>query len=1340
LPAGFIPSAAVAGDFNRDGKMDWAVSNAGSNDIWIYFGNGDGTSQLPTIIRLRGASPIGLVAADLRKIGILDLVVAEVDSQSIGVLLGKGDGTFAPEVDYFLPAPPLSLNVADFNGDGHLDIVVGLLGDQTTGPLATLLGDGTGKFGAPTTRIADAITGSYATTTVIAKDLNGDGLPDLVVVDEGGVVPGAHSYLGRGDGTFKHGGYFFESGGFSFVSNVALGDMDEDGCVDAVTVEAAALVRIFKGTCDGNFVGFPNVTTVGGGDAGVAIAIADMDGDGHLDVVTAGGFFGVDPIFGQEATNLVTVLKGDGHGNLQLPKVFRNEPTSFGLALADLNGDGKPDVITASQDADKAAVFLNDGTGAFAGPYGGYVGYIQNGQGGTINAPFTDFYFRDINGDGKPDLALVDQQQSFYNPWEFTVLLNDGTNHFGPPIRSPMADGSGYVIGHLLGDFRNTGKPDLLVYECGGGCEGNPAILFAANNGNGQFGPPKTTRLDVNTFSGLGAIAAGDFNKDGKLDFVVASGIPGNSPLFSSGPLGLTVFLGNGDGTFRQQPTIPYSPSIASGTTFPLIFANDFNKDGNLDVLVWYANNIVGVGTNGVYEFLGKGDGTFTAPKLVLPNFSNFGMADLNHDGLPDIVEYSTKPVEGGFIVPESYSIYLGQPDGSFTFSQTYAPYANSFLTDYLFDNGEPALRLSPMLADFTGDGNIDIASFQIGGSFPNPVTYIQILAGNGDGTFTPTFASFNLDKRGFPSTAVDINGDGRADLIEVDGWTSSYHIIPAIPGPTVQLQLAAQPIIGPNGTLIVNLSLPATSGTTVQLSTSDPNISLPATVTVPSGSLSVNVPFTIGPGYNSSRVFALNATLSGQTATIYSYQTTAALAGFKLSSLSQKEVAPPTGTTHDYNVVIFSLGGYSSNTVQFSCQGLPAGATCQFGSNSLALPAGQSLGDSLTIQVGTNTPLGTYPFQATATDGAVTNHLPLRLVVADFSLSASPASVTVVEGNTANLNFTIQGTAGWTDLVSTACVVSPQVQNGPGCSGGGSLFAGTYPVTVSTFNVSPANFTIQFSGSADGVTHQAAPVTLHIQNAVGAVSPTSAQIPVGSSAPFNVSVTSQNGLTDQFTFSCPGLPAGMSCNFSPPSGTLPANGTLTTTLTINVNSRPAAAFHGLPPNTGSLPRTILLLTQLATVFLTFLFLLHMYRGIRSTPTLSACAGGFALFLAFLVVGAVACGGGGAAPPPPPVPTVSLQANPATITVGSSTTLTWTSTNATQLSISPGVGSVSPQGSTVVHPTSSTTYTISASGPGGFASATAPVTVNPAPQVVVTVQATSPSVIVTPSPIIVTIP
>jgi hypothetical protein len=212
-----------------------------------------------------------------------------------------------------------------------------------------------------------------------------------------------------------------------------------------------------------------------------------------------------------------------------------------------------------------------------------------------------------------------------------------------------------------------------------------------------------------------------------------------------------------------------------------------------------------------------------------------------------------------------------------------------------------------------------------------------------------------------------------------------------------------------------------------------------------------------------------------------------------------------------------------------------------------------------------------------------------------------------------------------------------------------------------------------------------------------------------------------------------------MTCSFNPPSGTLPGNGTLTSTLTINVNSKPAA-FHGFPPNAAGRLRISVPLMKLATVFLTCLLLLYVYRTTRTIPTWSVSMAWSALFLTFLVVGVIACGGGASGPPPPPPPSVSLQANPSTINEGSSTSLSWTSTNATQLSISPGVGSVPPQGSTVVQPTSSTTFTISASGPGGSASASAPVTVNPAPKVVVTVQATSPSVTVTPGSVTVTIP
>jgi hypothetical protein len=103
LLAGQIPTAVATGDFNGDGKLDWAISNGRDNSIWLYFGKGDGTASLPTILPTAGIGPSWLTATDLNGDGKLDLVVAEADSSTIGVFLGNGDGTFQTEVRYPVP-------------------------------------------------------------------------------------------------------------------------------------------------------------------------------------------------------------------------------------------------------------------------------------------------------------------------------------------------------------------------------------------------------------------------------------------------------------------------------------------------------------------------------------------------------------------------------------------------------------------------------------------------------------------------------------------------------------------------------------------------------------------------------------------------------------------------------------------------------------------------------------------------------------------------------------------------------------------------------------------------------------------------------------------------------------------------------------------------------------------------------------------------------------------------------------------------------------------------------------------------------------------------------------
>lgn len=1258
LPTGFLPTSVATGDFNRDGKMDWVVSDGGSNDLWMYFGSGDGTAQLPRIIRLTGEAPTQVVSADLRHVGIMDLVVAEADSQTIGVLLGNGDGTFQPEVTYYVQAPPLSLAVGDVNGDGKLDLVAGLLGDDTTGPLATLLGDGTGKFGAPVLTPATNPIGSYATTTIVLKDLNNDGLTDAVLIDEGQVVAGAHSYLSSGDGTFKQADYFLEGdGGVTVPTTVAVGDLDGDGCLDAVTGEALGVVRIFKGTCDGNFQGFPNVLTSGAGEAPVNVQLADMNGDGNLDVITGGGFFGVGAGFGEEASNLVTVLFGDGKGNLSPPKVYRAEPSLYGLGVADLNGDGKPEVIAASQDTDTVVVLKNDGQGDLDGPSGNYVGYITGGEGGAVNAPYSNFLVQDLNGDGKPDLAFIEAEQYYSTPWDLAVMLNDGTGHFGTPSRTAMADFGNPPTGYVLGDFRNAGVPDLVVSSSGYQGKSNADLIFVPNNGSGTFGHAQVTLLDPTQIPAVGLLAAGDFNGDGKLDLVGTVFSPASvagKPSYE-----LVAFLGNGDGTFRV------GASAQLGVTAPpfMVFVGDYNRDGKLDVLVWTYDNIVGTTNHNVYEFLGDGDGTFAPPKMILPNFGFFGMADLNHDGYPDIVEFNqleaSPPVS---LDMPSFTVYIGQPDGTFKQAQTYSAYSGLVYPGYGFSNVGPSQILTPMLADFNGDGNTDVGVVMMT-PYPNARGYMQVLAGNGDGTFTPTYEVIPFDKFGLPTNGADVTGDGRADLLELDGWPSSFHVIPSVPGPTVQLSLASQPIIGANGTLIVNLSLIPSAATTVQLSANDPNIQIPSSITIPANTPSASLPFTISGAFDSSTVFSISAQLNGQTSTIYSYQTSQASAGFRLFTNLTKESAPPGGTTRDYAIGLVSIGGYSTSA-QLSCQGLPAGATCQFGSNPLPISAGQSVGDSLAIQTSSSTPTGSYTVIVVASDGAVSDQMKLALTVADFTLSVAPPSATVLIGGTANFSLALGAVGNWTDPVTVGCTLTGTTTTG--CSASGSYVPGTFPFNVSTFGFAPGDYTINVSGSADGVSHAANSAVLHVQGATAAVAPTSANISVGGSASFNVTLESLNGYSDQFTFSCPNVPAGVSCNFSPASGALSANGNLATALTVAVSSLPSAVVTtGRPNGSPQVPVTFLLSAGLILALAIMGALLTSVPARQRRPAARMVLSATMVILALLIA---SCGGGGSTsssnppppPPPPPPPqtvTVSLtvQASSPSLTVSAGT-------------------------------------------------------------------------------------
>jgi len=296
FPAGFGPFAIATGDFNGDGKLDIVVANLCVNQncsnspdhtarVSILLGNGDGTFQ-PPVQYITGEFPYQVKVADFNGDGKLDLAVTSINASdftsSICILLGNGDGTFQSFHSYPSGRSNTDVAVGDFNDDGVLDLAIPTNGADI-GIVAILLGNGDGSFRSP--NFVQLSTVSYL-DSIVTADVNGDRKLDLIV---GGYNPATKNgvlsvLLGNGDGSFQN-QLDFSLGINSFVTAITVGDFDGDGLPDLAVPESGnpGLVAILLGQGDGNFNDSINVTA---GFVPQGIAAADFNGDGRLDIVT----------------------------------------------------------------------------------------------------------------------------------------------------------------------------------------------------------------------------------------------------------------------------------------------------------------------------------------------------------------------------------------------------------------------------------------------------------------------------------------------------------------------------------------------------------------------------------------------------------------------------------------------------------------------------------------------------------------------------------------------------------------------------------------------------------------------------------------------------------------------------------------------------------------------------------------------------------------------------------------------------------------------------------------------------------------------------------------------
>ena len=324
-----------------------------------------------------------------------------------------------------------------------------------------------------------------------------------------------------------------------------------------------------------------------------AIAVVDMNGDGVLDVVTANA-----------TTADVSVLLGNGDGTLRAAGHFPAGGTGFprlaGLAVADLDGDGFPDVVTGDRTNQMAVVFLNDG----AGGLGPAARFPVGGLGNTLNA----VAIGDLTGDGIPDVAAG----QFVTEGSVSVLAGTGTGSFGPPVSTPASRFGIRAV--AIGDVDGDGLPDVAT----GHVDGTVVVLLG--DGAGGF----SRSLVTHPVDAASALVIADATGDGRLD-VVVTGFEGSR---------VAVLPSNGLAGLGPAISLPVGPGAHNPAG---VAVGDLTGDGVADLVTANPRSV------SVSVLVGDGIGGFRSglqSPYPVGNGSPVGVAvgDLNGDGLLDVV------------------------------------------------------------------------------------------------------------------------------------------------------------------------------------------------------------------------------------------------------------------------------------------------------------------------------------------------------------------------------------------------------------------------------------------------------------------------------------------------------------------------------------------------------------------------------------------------------------------------------------------------------------------------------------------------------------------------------
>jgi hypothetical protein len=1008
IPAGGSPRwTAVSADFNNDGKLDFATPVMNNNNgvvtfsVSVVLSNGNGTFQnLPLTPNPNGSYGDQILVGDVNNDGNQDLIVVHATASTFEVWLGNGDGTFNVQGNAVNTITTNPLDGGALTTINGNAVLIAVDG-ETPAHVWTVASNGTGTFSQ--TPVSVTLTGGQL-NNIVFDDFNGDGILDFAASDSTSnnqtVV-----YLGQSNGTYLAGSPL----------TTASGDY---------------------GTCNN-----------GSGD---------LNGDGKPEIVTANCGFG----------NLI-VYVNNGDGTFQ-PGVYYaagiNSPYVMpeAVTIADVNGDGKKDIISSNADGSDVTVLLGKGDGTVNLPTEGY------STGGT---PHTSALVADFNGDGFADIIVPDDNFSF----AYLQGYGDGTFRAATDLFSPVpppATTRAFAQVIASADLNGDGYPDFVVGNC---CDSSIGVTVFLSQPDGTLGAGTNYGMG----GSLTSVAIADFNGDGIPD-IAALNLGGD---------GVQIFTGNGDGTFNPGGSYSTGGSNANGTKngpFNQIVTGDFNKDGHIDIAV--AN----YSSSNVSVLLNNGTGGFAtaASYAVAGNAQTIATADVNNDGFLDLVV--TDYASPGFVnvlLNQKNGTFLAAPQSPITFAFNYpgnialgdldgdgkldlvvtvgdttkgtglaAAKGNgdgTFQTAVLFSTTQQNIDLNQPLpgdvkmGDINGDGKLDLVYSNMGSGNNADYGTVGIFYNTGSAFGTGMFSTpveYAAGSVVYSLALADVNQDGATDVVMADNYYAGATVLLNASGSGSTIAASANPaIVGTSVSFTATLAATVRGVTAVPTGTVtflDGSTSL-GTETLSGGLASFTTSLAIGT-HSITAQYSGDANFHSSTSKLLSEVVNNGTPGFSLTPTSAN-ASIAAGASATFTITSTPVYGYTG-TITFNATGCPAKATCVFSPSSVTLSGAAAVPTTLKVSTAAATTSLVTPFHPNSDPIEPTVWASLGgfglfgLILAGTGKKRSRQMAVVMGMLALMMTFTLFGCGGGN---SSSTSTTPPVTTTPGTP------AGSYAVTV---------------------------------------------------------------------------------------------------------------------------------------------------------------------------------------------------------------------------------------------------------------------------------------------------